>query len=191
MDAATARTPDPRHPVKSRQRPPASHDGGRRSTAEPDRACHCDAPPVPIARHRGPRLPRAIVFPQGGWTRASCGWPHGPGPRSRAGPRSTVAPRGHGPNRGPDDGCDCRKPASELLHEIARRLGSSLNIAFVVGDSERDILSASAVSASPVLVLTGKGSETQRNSKKMNGVPVFEDLACFTAALLSGELGPT
>jgi len=91
---------------------------------------------------------------------------------------------------GPDDGCDCRKPAPGLLQEIARRLGAQLRGVLVVGDSERDLLAARAVSAVPVLVRTGKGRDTQRTGRDLEGVPVFDDLAGFTDALLAGELRP-
>ena len=46
---------------------------------------------------------------------------------------------------GPDDHCDCRKPAPGLLYEIAERTGRSLEGVPAVGDSLRDIQAAQAM----------------------------------------------
>ncbi len=88
----------------------------------------------------------------------------------------------------PEDGCQCRKPLPGLLQEIADRLNMKLNGVHIVGDSERDIVAARAVMASPVLVRTGKGEQTLMQSTQLNGVPVFDDLAAFVNALLAGKL---
>ena len=90
----------------------------------------------------------------------------------------------------PDAGCDCRKPAPGLLHELARRLELNLAGVPVVGDSERDLVAARRASATPVLVRTGKGLETLRSSQELEGIPVFDDLAAFVDDLLAGERGP-
>ena len=87
----------------------------------------------------------------------------------------------------PDAGCDCRKPAPGLLHELARRLDLSLEGVPVVGDSERDLVAAKRASASPVLVRTGKGLETLRSGRRLEAIPVFDDLAAFVDDLLTGE----
>jgi D-glycero-D-manno-heptose 1,7-bisphosphate phosphatase len=89
---------------------------------------------------------------------------------------------------GPDDGCRCRKPLPGLFEDIAARLNLSLNGIYAVGDAERDLVAARAVSARPVLVRTGKGARTLKKSKNLEGVPVYPDLAAFTDALLAGEL---
>jgi len=89
---------------------------------------------------------------------------------------------------GPDDGCDCRKPEAGLFDQIAMRFKRNLNGVFAVGDSERDIVAAGKVGARPVLVLTGKGLKTQQNSSWITGVPVFDDLATFSRALLNEEI---
>jgi D-glycero-D-manno-heptose 1,7-bisphosphate phosphatase len=88
----------------------------------------------------------------------------------------------------PEDGCECRKPAPGMLKEIAQRLKTDLNGVYVVGDAERDVVTARQVMATPVLVRTGKGTRTLEQSKVLEGVPVFDDLAAFVDALLSGEL---
>ncbi len=89
---------------------------------------------------------------------------------------------------GPDDGCDCRKPATGLFDQIAARFKMNLNGVFAVGDSERDIVAASKVGARPVLVLTGKGKKTQESSSWVTGIPVFNDLATFSRALVNEEI---
>jgi histidinol-phosphate phosphatase family protein len=55
---------------------------------------------------------------------------------------------------GPDDGCDCRKPAPGLLREAAQRLGVEPERCAVVGDIGADIEAARAVGARGVLVPT-------------------------------------
>lgn len=95
---------------------------------------------------------------------------------------------------GPNDGCVCRKPQPGLLLDVADRLKVKLRGVPVVGDSLRDIQAAMAVDALPVLVRTGKGERTLKNvseeelSETFATVPVFEDLAAFADALLSGQL---
>lgn len=88
----------------------------------------------------------------------------------------------------PEDNCGCRKPQPGLYQEVTERLKVNLSGVYSVGDSERDIIVARLVSARPVLVRTGKGKRTQKKSKVLADVPVFEDLAAFTDNLLSGKL---
>ena len=89
---------------------------------------------------------------------------------------------------GPDDQCRCRKPAPGLYEEIADRLKTSLENVYAVGDSERDLVAARTVGARPALVRTGKGVRTLRKSKLLGDAPVFDDLAAFTDALVTGRL---
>src|SRR5215212_9229114 len=56
--------------------------------------------------------------------------------------------------------CTCRKPKPGLLEEIAHRFNMDLAGVPVIGDSLRDLEAASAVGATPMLVLTGKGAKT-------------------------------
>lgn len=91
---------------------------------------------------------------------------------------------------GPDDGCDCRKPAAGLLIEISRRLETSLAGVPVVGDSLRDLQSAVAVGARPLLIRTGKGIRTLKAGlpTELGSIPVFADLAAAVDALLDGSV---
>ncbi|MDA8118680.1 MULTISPECIES: D-glycero-beta-D-manno-heptose 1,7-bisphosphate 7-phosphatase [Acidiferrobacter] len=86
---------------------------------------------------------------------------------------------------GPRDGCTCRKPLPGLLYDIAARFKTSLSSTFAVGDTRRDLEAARAAQALPVLVRTGKGMRTIADGKGLAGVPVYDDLAAFTDAVLS------
>lgn len=86
---------------------------------------------------------------------------------------------------GPDDGCDCRKPAPGLLRDIAERLGADLSTVPAIGDSWRDIQAARAAGATPILVRTGNGAITEKEHRKeLANVAVHDDLASAAAALL-------
>ncbi len=95
---------------------------------------------------------------------------------------------------GPDDDCACRKPRPGMLNDIAERLNVNLAGVPIVGDSLRDIQSAQAVDALPVLVRSGKGERTLKklSDKELSidfaSVPVFKDLAEFAEELLDGRL---
>ena len=86
---------------------------------------------------------------------------------------------------GPDDGCSCRKPAPGLLLRLARHYRTSLHGVPVIGDSLRDLESARAAGARPVLVRTGNGRKTERKlPARLRGVPVYDDLAAAVAELV-------
>lgn len=88
---------------------------------------------------------------------------------------------------GPDDGCDCRKPAPGLLLQVADALDVTLDNVPVVGDSLRDLEAAAAVGANPILVRTGNGSKTERALPPgLQDVPVFDNLRDAAAALVEG-----
>ena len=82
------------------------------------------------------------------------------------------------------DNCECRKPKPGLLKEIAARLNADLAGVPAIGDSLRDLQSALAVGAQPMLVLTGKGRKTQDDPDLPPGTPVFADLAAAVAHIL-------
>ena len=85
---------------------------------------------------------------------------------------------------GPDDHCDCRKPAPGMLHDIASRLHTELTDVPAIGDSLRDIQAATAAGASPILVKTGKGIITLNNPELDRSIPVFNDLYSAVDSLL-------
>lgn len=87
---------------------------------------------------------------------------------------------------GPDDGCDCRKPLPGLLEWIRQDLGmASLQGAWMVGDSLRDLQAGEAVGCHSVLVRTGKGERTLARGKGLERARVFTDLAAFADWLLA------
>ncbi len=98
---------------------------------------------------------------------------------------------------GPDEGCNCRKPATGMFRDVAARLKIEMSGVPAVGDSMRDLQAAQEVGALPVLVKTGKGRKTLKMLKKDDSplspeeVKDFKDLASFTDALLAGELDET
>ena len=88
---------------------------------------------------------------------------------------------------GPDDKCDCRKPAPGLLKQIESEFDLSLADVPFVGDSLRDLQAAHAAGCEPVLVLTGKGQGTL-----LKGLPagfentrVYKDLLAFAESELN------
>lgn len=84
-----------------------------------------------------------------------------------------------------DANCQCRKPKSGMLEEIAARYSlNNLRGVPAVGDSLRDLQSAATVGALPFLVLTGKGVKTQTDGGLPEGTRVFADLAAVAAALV-------
>ena len=86
---------------------------------------------------------------------------------------------------GPQDNCHCRKPQPGLLEQIAREYDCSLaNVPFV-GDSWRDVQTAQAAGAQPILVLTGNGRKTQeKHAADLIKIPVYRDLWAFSQAWL-------
>jgi D-glycero-D-manno-heptose 1,7-bisphosphate phosphatase len=80
--------------------------------------------------------------------------------------------------------CNCRKPRTGMLEEIAERYNVSLAGVPAVGDSLRDLQSAATMGAQPYLVLTGKGLKTQAADGLPEGTRVFADLAAVVAELI-------
>lgn len=85
---------------------------------------------------------------------------------------------------GPDDGCDCRKPAPGLLQRLLAHYGVNPAEVLVVGDSRRDLEAALAVGARPALVRTGNGRRTEAGlTGPLAGIPVYDDLAAFVTSV--------
>lgn len=97
----------------------------------------------------------------------------------------------------PDAGCDCRKPLPGLLQQIAKKFETELDGVPVIGDSLRDLQSALAVGAKPMLVLTGKGERSlakissisvkDNADQKLKTVPVYKNLAAAVDAILIND----
>lgn len=90
----------------------------------------------------------------------------------------------------PDDGCDCRKPATGLLERLGQYYGVSMRGVPVVGDAERDLQAATAIGARPILVLSGKGRETAEALRK-RGIVVesYDNLLAVARQLVAGNPG--
>jgi D-glycero-D-manno-heptose 1,7-bisphosphate phosphatase len=88
---------------------------------------------------------------------------------------------------GADSSCDCRKPKAGLLKAFATDFDVDLRDVFLIGDSLRDLQAAINGGALPVLVRTGKGTQTAINNPNLN-IPIFDTL--YDAArhlVLSGQ----
>ena len=80
----------------------------------------------------------------------------------------------------PQDECDCRKPKPGLLKQILNHYKAEADEVPVIGDSIRDLQSALAVGAKPILVKTGKGERSiakLHEDPGLKDVPIFDDLS--------------
>ncbi len=85
----------------------------------------------------------------------------------------------------PDAGCQCRKPKSGMVIDIAERYGVKPDSLIMIGDSLRDLESVAAVGGRSILVKTGKGSATLEKGGLPAGTLVFDDLFAAAEFLLS------
>ena len=83
----------------------------------------------------------------------------------------------------PDEGCDCRKPATGLLDRLEEELRFPLAGTPLIGDKDSDLELARRVGARPILVRTGYGDETL--AKLGESVEAYENLAGAAKALLA------
>ncbi|HEY5623629.1 MAG TPA: D-glycero-beta-D-manno-heptose 1,7-bisphosphate 7-phosphatase [Gammaproteobacteria bacterium] len=84
----------------------------------------------------------------------------------------------------PDDGCDCRKPATGLLDRAAEDLGADFSKAPLIGDKASDVELADRVGARPILVRTGYGRQTAA-TLAASAAEVYDDLAAAADALIA------
>jgi D-glycero-D-manno-heptose 1,7-bisphosphate phosphatase len=83
----------------------------------------------------------------------------------------------------PEANCRCRKPRLGMYENIERRFNTSLVGVPVIGDTRRDLDAAAAVHAAPILVLTGRGEQTQSEGALPKGTRVYADLAAAVDVL--------
>jgi len=84
-----------------------------------------------------------------------------------------------------EEKCNCRKPKSGMLEEIAARYNlANLENVPSVGDSLRDLQASATLGAQPYLVLTGKGLKTKAAGDLPEGTQIFPDLAAVVNELL-------
>ena len=86
-----------------------------------------------------------------------------------------------------DSNCECRKPKPGMLREIGSRFGADMTQVPVIGDGLRDLQSAAAIGARPMLVLTGKGEKTHAEGPLPAGTSIYPDLAFAVTALLAEQ----
>jgi len=84
----------------------------------------------------------------------------------------------------PDDGCECRKPATGLLRRIAADFERPLDGVPLVGDKLTDMQAALAAGARPVFVGTPRDDAVRARLAEL-GVEVHRDLSSAVDALLS------
>ena len=84
---------------------------------------------------------------------------------------------------GPEAGCECRKPAPGLVNDALRQLDCQPAEAVFIGDSQRDIDAAARAGVPAWLVRTGNGRQTE--AQYGGDIPVYDDLAAATDALLA------
>lgn len=95
----------------------------------------------------------------------------------------------------PEDDCACRKPRTGLLDRMEEELGVSVEDAWYLGDSLKDLECALARKCRPGLVLSGKGCHTylHLNREMLDKVQVFDDLLDASKFILAvtpvGEFG--
>jgi len=83
-----------------------------------------------------------------------------------------------------DADCNCRKPKSGMIEDIAARYNTNLEGVPAIGDSLRDLEAVVRLGAQPVLVLTGKGVKTQAWGGLPQGTLVYPDLAAAVTTLV-------
>jgi D-glycero-D-manno-heptose 1,7-bisphosphate phosphatase len=88
--------------------------------------------------------------------------------------------------------CRCRKPATGMMEEAARRFELDLKSSYVVGDSFRDVQLAFNSGAKSILVLTGYGKgEYEYHRKDWPRMPdlVARNLLDAVEKILNGDVG--
>jgi D-glycero-D-manno-heptose 1,7-bisphosphate phosphatase len=75
-----------------------------------------------------------------------------------------------------EDGCECRKPKTGLLHRAISEFKIKPTVSFFIGDSFRDMEAAKKFGAKAVLVLSGKEKITNRLQWKFEPDYIFDNL---------------
>ena len=65
----------------------------------------------------------------------------------------------------PEDNCDCRKPRTRLLRDAAEKYNIELEGKWMVGDNAKDIQLGQNAGLNTILVLTGLGHRTLKESR--------------------------
>lgn len=84
----------------------------------------------------------------------------------------------------PDEGCDCRKPAVGMYHQLAERFGVALNTLTIIGACNADMVAATAIGARAIRVMSGSANPLTDEDP---AIPRFDDLSHAVNALLVEE----
>lgn len=79
--------------------------------------------------------------------------------------------------------CGCRKPKPGMILEAQKRYNLDLVNSFMVGDTLNDVKTGLAANCRTVLVLTGYGSEEQKNIDLIKPDFIYENLLEFAKNL--------
>jgi len=79
-------------------------------------------------------------------------------------------------------GCDCRKPKPGLALRAAADFGIDLDRSYMIGDKPDDIAFGRNIGATPVLVLTGQGTDSRRRLRAQGPAPCREAADVLAAA---------
>lgn len=84
-----------------------------------------------------------------------------------------------------DDNCDCRKPKTGMVREIAKRFSVELERVYAVGDALRDLQAFSNSGCQTILVRTGKGERTLATGGLPENIIVCADLSEAVQTIIS------
>jgi D-glycero-D-manno-heptose 1,7-bisphosphate phosphatase len=71
----------------------------------------------------------------------------------------------------PEDDCPCRKPKPGLIFQAAHDLGIDLSRSYMIGDKLSDIEAGNRAGCKTILLLTGKGKQSQKAIEDKNSTP--------------------
>ena len=83
----------------------------------------------------------------------------------------------------PGDGCTCRKPNTGLIEKAKADFHLDLSLSFMVGDKFLDLETGHKAGCKTVLVLTGYGTEQEKERDKWEFQPDFVAKDLYEAAL--------
>ncbi|ASO19594.1 histidinol-phosphate phosphatase family protein [Actinoalloteichus hoggarensis] len=86
---------------------------------------------------------------------------------------------------GPDDGCECRKPAPGMVFRAAQDLGVPVERCVVIGDTGADIAAAAAAGARAILVPTAR-TRPEEVVRARAEAAVADDIVAAVALALAG-----
>jgi len=75
-----------------------------------------------------------------------------------------------------EDNCECRKPKTGMIKEIAKRFSVELDKVYAVGDALRDLQAFANAGCRTILVRTGKGEETLAKGGFPENIMICADL---------------